>query len=99
MCLRILENFLNFKKGNISHQRKEVIYMALAFIGVALAIGLAALGSAIGQGIATKGAMEGIARQPEAAGDIRTNLLLALAFMEALTLFSFVIAILMWTKL
>lgn len=73
--------------------------MALAFIGVALAIGLAALGSAIGQGIATKGAMEGIARQPEAAGDIRTNLLLALAFMEALTLFSFVIAILMWTKL
>jgi F-type H+-transporting ATPase subunit c len=43
--------------------------------------------------------MEGIARQPEASGDIRTTLLLALAFMEALTLFAFVIAILMWTKL
>lgn len=73
--------------------------MALGFIGVGLAMGLAALGSALGQGIASRGAMEGIARQPEAAGDIRTNLLLALAFMEALTLFSFVIAILMWTKL
>lgn len=73
--------------------------MNLGFIGVGLAIALAALGSAIGQGIASRGAMEGIARQPESAGDIRTTLLLALAFMEALTLFSFVIAILMWTKL
>ncbi|MDN5344919.1 MAG: F-type H+-transporting ATPase subunit c [Clostridia bacterium] len=72
---------------------------ALGFIGVSLAIGLAALGSALGQGNASRGAMEGIARQPEASGDIRTTLLLALAFMEALTLFSFVIAILMWTKL
>ncbi|MBE3571800.1 MAG: ATP synthase F0 subunit C [Moorella humiferrea] len=72
---------------------------ALGFIGVGLAIGLAALGSALGQGYASRGAMEGIARQPEASGNIRTTLLLALAFMEALTLFSFVIAILMWTKL
>jgi len=60
---------------------------------------LAAFGSAIGQGIATRGAMDGIARQPEASGDIRTSLILALAFMEALTLFSFVIAILLWTKI
>jgi len=43
--------------------------------------------------------MEGTARQPEAAGDIRTTLILALAFIEALTLFSFVIAILLWTTL
>ncbi|MBC7324755.1 MAG: ATP synthase F0 subunit C [Moorella sp. (in: Bacteria)] len=72
---------------------------ALGFIGVGLAIGMAALGSALGQGNASRAAMEGISRQPEASGDIRTTLLLALAFMEALTLFSFVIAILMWTKL
>ncbi|MCG0277020.1 MAG: ATP synthase F0 subunit C [Thermanaeromonas sp.] len=71
----------------------------LGFIGVGLAIGMAALGSALGQGNAAARAMEGIARQPEASGDIRTTLLLSLAFMEALTLFSFVIAILMWTKL
>ncbi|MBC7344694.1 MAG: ATP synthase F0 subunit C [Clostridia bacterium] len=64
-----------------------------------MAIGMAALGSALGQGYASAHAMDGIARQPEASGDIRTLLLLALAFMEALTLFSFVIAILMWTKL
>jgi len=72
---------------------------ALAFIGVALAIALPALGSALGQGNTAGHAMEGIARQPEAANDIRTTLLLSLAFMEALTLFSFVIAILLWTKI
>ncbi len=72
---------------------------ALGFIGVGIAIGLAAMGSALGQGNASASAMEGIARQPEASGEIRTTLLLALAFMEALTLFTFVIAILMWTKL
>lgn len=71
----------------------------LAFFSVALTMCLAAIGSAFGQGIASRAAMEGIARQPEAGGDIRTTLILALAFMEALTLFSFVIAILLWTKL
>lgn len=71
----------------------------LAYVGAALAVCLAAFGSAIGQGIATRGAMDGIARQPEASGDIRTTLILALAFMEALTLFSFVISILLWTKI
>ncbi|MBO8168511.1 MAG: ATP synthase F0 subunit C [Thermoanaerobacteraceae bacterium] len=71
----------------------------LSFLAVGLAIGLAALGSALGQGNASARAMEGIARQPEASGEIRTSLLLALAFMEALTLFSFVIAILLWTKI
>lgn len=71
----------------------------LAYVGAALAVCLAAFGSAIGQGIATRGAMDGIARQPEASGDIRTSLILALAFMEALTLFSFVISILLWTKI
>ncbi|NLJ56841.1 MAG: ATP synthase F0 subunit C [Firmicutes bacterium] len=71
----------------------------LAYIGVALAVSFAAFGSAIAQGIATRGAMDGIARQPEASGDIRTTLILALAFIEALTLFSFVIAILLWTKI
>jgi F-type H+-transporting ATPase subunit c len=48
----------------------------LAYVGAALAVCLAALGSGIGQGIATRGAMEGIARQPEASGDIRTTLIL-----------------------
>lgn len=71
----------------------------MEFLSVTLAMIGAALSSAFSQAIATKAAMEGISRQPEASGDIRTTLILALAFMEALTLFSFVIAILLWTKI
>ena len=56
----------------------------------ALAIGIAALGCGIGQGIATGKAAEGIARQPEAAGDIRGSLILGLALIEALTIYALV---------
>ena len=66
---------------------------------VALAITLPAMTSALSQAWATSKAMESMSRQPEAAGDMRTSLLIALAFMEALTLFAFVIAILLWTSL
>jgi F-type H+-transporting ATPase subunit c len=72
--------------------------MALALLPVGLSLALVAVSSALGQAFATGKAMEGMSRQPEVAGEIRTTLLLALAFMEALTLFTFVMAILMWTK-
>ena len=71
----------------------------MEFLAVALAIMVPAATSAISQGWATSAAMNGMGRQPEAAGDMRTTLLIALAFIEALTLFSFVIAILVWTKI
>lgn len=64
----------------------------MEFLAVTLAIAMPAMMSAFGQAWATSRAVESIARQPEAAGDIRGALLIALAFMEALTLFSFVIA-------
>lgn len=71
----------------------------VAFWAVAVTICLPALGSALSQAFSTARAMDGMARQPEAAGDIRTTLLIALAFMEALTLFALVVAILLWTKI
>ncbi|WP_345740925.1 ATP synthase F0 subunit C, partial [Succinatimonas hippei] len=46
----------------------------------------------LGQGMAAAKAMDAIARQPEAAGDIRTSLILSLAFMEALTIYGLLIA-------
>lgn len=70
----------------------------IGLIGAGIAVGFAALGSGIGQGIATRGALEGMARNPETAGTLRTVLILGLAFMETLTLFAFVIAILIWSK-
>ena len=58
----------------------------------ALAIAIATIGTGLGQGMAAAKAMDAIARQPEAAGDIRTSLILSLAFMEALTIYGLLIA-------
>lgn len=73
--------------------------MVAALFAVAATIALPAIASALSQAWATSKAMESMARQPEAAGDMRTALLIALAFMEALTLFALVVAILLWTSL
>ena len=62
-------------------------------IGSALAIGLGALGPGIGLGLAVKGAMEALGRNPEAAGDIRTTLIIGAALAEAVAIYAFVIAI------
>ena len=64
------------------------LYLGLLGLGVALALPIAALGAGLGQGKAAAAALEGIARQPEAAGSIQTAMILALAFMEALALFT-----------
>ena len=69
--------------------------MELIAIAAALAIGLAAIGPGIGQGIAASKALEGMARQPEMAGYLRTVMILALAFMESLTIYGLLIAILL----
>ena len=58
----------------------------------AWAIAIATIGPGLGQGMAAAKAMDAIARQPEAAGDIRTSLILSLAFMEALTIYGLLIA-------
>lgn len=69
--------------------------MTTTFIAMAaaLAMGLAALGISIGQGLIGSKAMESIAKQPEAAGNIRTTMIVALAIMETIGVLTFVIAI------
>ena len=66
--------------------------MELIAIAAALAVAIATIGPGIGQGLAASKAMEAIARQPEASGDIRTSVFLARAFMEALTIYGLLIA-------
>ncbi|MDP2305219.1 MAG: ATP synthase F0 subunit C [Pseudomonadota bacterium] len=61
-------------------------------IGAGLAIGLAALGGGLGQGRTATAALEGMARNPQAAGMLQTPMLIALVFTETLTLFSLVVA-------
>jgi len=62
-------------------------------IGAALAIGLGAIGPGIGIGNAVRGAMEALGRNPEAAGDIRTTMIIGVALAEAVAIYAFVIAI------
>ena len=68
-------------------------------LGAGLAVGLAALGCGLGQGRLAEGAMSGMARNPQAAGGIRTSMLLALAFPESLVLFCFAVAFLLMGKM
>jgi F-type H+-transporting ATPase subunit c len=76
-----------------------MLYFGLIGFGICLAIGLAALGGGAGIGKAVSAAMEGTARQPEAAGNIRTTLIIGAALIEALTIYALVIGILLMGKL
>ncbi|MBK6340855.1 MAG: ATP synthase F0 subunit C [Bacteroidetes bacterium] len=64
---------------------------ALAAIGA----GLAAIGAGVGIGMIGSKAMEGIARQPEAVGDIRANLILAAALIEGAALIGMILSFLL----
>jgi F-type H+-transporting ATPase subunit c len=66
---------------------------AMAWFGAAsvLAVALAAVGSAFSQSRTAAAAMEASWRAPGAAGNVRTTMMLALVFMEALTLFVFAV--------
>ena len=60
----------------------------------AIGAGIAALTAGIGIGQIGKGAVESIARQPEAAGDIRANMILTAAFVECVALFGVIAGLL-----
>ena len=68
-------------------------------LATGLAIGIAALGGGIGQGIAVRGAMEGIARNPGASGKIMTTLIIGLALIESLVIYALVISFILQGKL
>lgn len=61
-------------------------------LGAGLAIGLAALGGAFGQGNAARGVYESISRNPNAAGKLNAPFYVGMAFIESLVIFAFVIA-------
>lgn len=70
----------------------------LIAIAAAICMALSTLGPAIGQGLTASKAMEAIARQPEAAGNIRSTLILSLGLMEALTIYGLLIAFMLVAK-
>ena len=68
-------------------------------IAAGLAIGLAAIGLAIGQGILASKAMERMGKQPEAMSGIRASMIIAMAIMETIGVLTFVIAIVLAGKI
>ncbi len=62
-------------------------------IGAGLAIGLAAIGTGLGIGLLVSKAMEALGRNPEAQDAIRTNMILGIAFTEAIAIYALVIGI------
>ena len=72
----------------------EALMIAAKAIGAGLCMGIGAIGPAIGEGNAVGKALEGMARQPEAAGDLRTNMILGCAITETTGIYALVIALL-----
>ncbi|MEI8113047.1 MAG: ATP synthase F0 subunit C [Bacteroidia bacterium] len=65
--------------------------LAIGKMGAAIGAGLAAIGAGIGIGRIGASAMEAIARQPEAVGDIRSNMIVAAALIEGVAFFAVII--------
>ncbi|MDO8687683.1 MAG: ATP synthase F0 subunit C [Dehalococcoidales bacterium] len=68
---------------------------AVKMLAAGLAMGLGALGPGIGIGILGYGAMQAIGRNPEASGSITTNMILSIAFCEAIGIYALIVAIIL----
>ena len=77
---------------------EQMTSVALAYLSAGFGAGLAVLGAGLGIGKLAGAAMEGSARQPTAAGDIRTSMIIAAALIEGVTLFAIVVCVLLAIK-
>ncbi|MEW5846871.1 MAG: ATP synthase F0 subunit C [Bacteroidota bacterium] len=66
---------------------------SIAKAGIALGAGIIVLGAAFGIGRIGSSALKSIARQPEASGDIRTNMIVSAALIEGVAFFALIILI------
>ena len=73
---------------------EEAIVRAACALGAGIAMGFGAIGPAIGEGNAVGKALEGMARQPEAAGTLRSTMIMGCAIAETTGIYSLVIALL-----
>lgn len=74
---------------------QEAIIKAACAIGAGICMGFGAIGPAIGEGNAVGKALEGMARQPESASLLRTNMILGCGITESTGIYSLVIALLL----
>ena len=74
---------------------EQAIITAAKALGAALCMGIGAIGPAIGEGNAVSKALESMARQPEMASTLRTNMILGCAITETTGIYSLVVALLL----
>ena len=67
-------------------------FFAWSMIAAGIGMGLGSVGTGIGQGLAIKSAVEGVARNPGASGKILTTMMIGLAMIESLAIYVFVVA-------
>ena len=72
-----------------------VQFFSYCAVAAGLAIGIAAFGCGIGQGMAVRGACEGIARNPDSSGKVTVTMLIGLAMIESLSIYALVIALIL----
>jgi len=73
----------------------KMSFYASVAIASALGIGIAALGTGIGMGMGIGRAVEGIARNPEASGKIMTTMIVGLALIESLAIYTLVVVLIL----
>ncbi|MER3330272.1 MAG: ATP synthase F0 subunit C [Candidatus Kapaibacterium sp.] len=72
--------------------------LGIAFLGAALGAGVSVIGAGLGIGRLAASALEAAGRQPEAAGDLRTTMIIAAALIEGVAFFALVICLLVALK-
>ena len=76
-------------------EEEAVTDVGLKMLAAGLAIGLGAIGPGLGIGILVSRAMEALGRNPEAEPSIRLNMILGLAFAEAIAIYALVVALIL----
>lgn len=87
---------LAFAQDSASNENDVKMFIALA---AGLGIGIAAFGGALGQGRTAAAALEGIARNPNASGKLFTPMILGLALIESLVIYSLVVSLMLMGNL
>jgi len=73
-------------------------YLGMSYLAAGLGAGLVVVGAALGIGRLAAGALEGMARQPEVSGDLRTAMIIAAALIEGFTFFALVVTFMLATQ-
>lgn len=88
-----------FAQGTAAAAAGGSDYLGLVGLGAGLSIGLAAMGCGMGQGRAAAAALEGIARNPQAADKLFTPMIIGLALIESLAIYALLIGYFLQDKI